>query len=218
MMIKMTMKTMDFLTTNYNRMVFSPEIFNERKDNNMVQTMTTSAGDWSKYFSQTPVKAEPVTTQVWDRTIVGAPRAEGINAALLKKIIKKVEFYPPATKVTFINGEVVTVVAREGDEFNEEVGIMHCIMKYLFGTTYNTIIKGVIKDAEKAKADAKAAKEREKAEKKAVAVAKEEARKKEIARYQREREEKIEIQKEAYLRAMREMANKEVSCDRGTKE
>lgn len=132
-----------------------------------------------------------------------------IDMEKFKNSIKKVEFYPPATKMTFTDGEVVTVAARHGDEFDEEAGVMHCILKRLFkGTGYNTMIRSLIKDAHKREAAAFLKKENEKKAKEAAEKAKEEARRKEQKRLAREREEKIEIQKEAYIRAMKEMKGK----------
>lgn len=132
-----------------------------------------------------------------------------INMEQFKNSIEKVEFYPPATKMTFVDGEVVTVVARHGDEFNEEAGVMHCIMKRLFnGTGYNGMIRSLIKDTHKREAAEFLKKQEEEEAKEAEIKAKEEARKKEQKRLAREREEKIEIQKEAYIRAMKEMKGK----------
>ena len=132
-----------------------------------------------------------------------------IDMEIFKNTIKKVEFYPPATKMTFTDGEVVTVVARHGDEFNEEAGVMHCIMKRLFkGTGYNSMIRSLIKDTHKREAAEFLKKQEEEEAKEAAVKAKEEARKKEQKRLAREREEKIEIQKEAYIRAMKEMKGK----------
>lgn len=132
-----------------------------------------------------------------------------INLKKFKNTIKKVEFYPPATKMTFTDDKVVTVVARHGDEFNEEAGVMHCIMKRLFdGTGYNGMIRSLIKDTHKREAAEFLKKQEEEEAKEAEIKAKEEARKKEQKRLAREREEKIEIQKEAYIRAMKEMKGK----------
>lgn len=132
-----------------------------------------------------------------------------IDMGKFKNTIKKVEFYPPATKMTFTDGKVVTVVARHGDEFNEEAGVMHCIMKRLFdGTGYNGMIRSLIKDTHKREAAEFLKKQEEEEAKEAAVKAKEEARKKEQKRLAREREEKIEIQKEAYIRAMKEMKGK----------
>lgn len=121
-------------------------------------------------------------------------------------MIKNVEFYPPATKMTFVDGTVTTSVAQEGDEFNKEVGMMVCIMKYIFkGKGYNNMFRKWIKNADKREA-AKAQEIKKQEEAKAIKerqAAKEAKRRAERAERARERE--IEIQKEAYVRAMREV-------------
>lgn len=152
----------------------------------------------------------------WMSLVLGEPIKPTFSAMLnldrFKDSIKKVEFYPPSTKVTFVDGEVITVAARHEDEFNEEVGVMHCILKRIFGGTgYNTMIRNLIKDTHKREAAELLKKEEERKAKEAEKKAKEEAREKERKRLVREREEKIEIQKEAYLRAMKEM--NALSCD-----
>lgn len=147
---------------------------------------------------------EPIFNPMW----IGHYRPL-IDMEKFKNSIKKVEFYPPATKMTFTDGRVVTVVARHGDEFNEEAGVMHCIMKRLFnGTGYNGMIRSLIKDTHKREAAEFLKKQEEEEAKEAAIKAKEESRKKEQKRLAREREEKIEIQKEAYIRAMKEMKGK----------
>ena len=123
--------------------------------------------------------------------------------------IQKVEFYPPTTKMTFTDGTVITATARHGDEFNEEIGIMHCLLKrYFKGSGYNTLIRRLIKDTHKREAEEFLAKEEERKAKEAEIKAQEKAREKKQKRLAREREEQIEIQKEAYLRAMREYKGK----------
>lgn len=123
--------------------------------------------------------------------------------------ILKAEFYPPTTKMTFTDGTAVTATARHGDEFNEEYGIMHCLMKRFFnGSGYNTLIRRLIKDTHKREAEEFLAKEEERKAKEAEIKAQEKAREKKQKRLAREREEQIEIQKEAYLRAMREYKGK----------
>lgn len=120
--------------------------------------------------------------------------------------IKDVEFYPPATKMTFRDGTVTTSVAQEGDEFNKEVGMMVCIMKYIFkGKGYNNMFRKWIKNADRREA-AKAQEIEKQKEEKAIKerqAAKEAKRR--AARAERAREREIEIQKEAYVRAMREV-------------
>lgn len=120
--------------------------------------------------------------------------------------IKDVEFYPPATKITFRDGTVTTSVAQEGDEFNKEVGMMVCIMKYIFkGKRYNNMFRKWIKNADKREADRAKELEAQKEEKaiRERQVAKEAKRRADRAAKAKERE--IEIQKEAYVRAMREV-------------
>lgn len=116
--------------------------------------------------------------------------------------IKNVEFYPPAVKMTFRDGIVTTAVPQEGDEYDPKTGMMVCIMKYIWGKqNYNTALNKWIKKAEKAekeKLDVEKALADEKAKRqRRVAKA--------IARKERKKQESIEIQKEAYIRAMKEM-------------
>lgn len=124
--------------------------------------------------------------------------------------IKDVEFYPPAVKMTFTDGTVTTSVAQGDDKYNPEQGMIMCILQYIFmGKTYNNMFRKWIKADE----DRKAAAEKEVlAEKEAKEIAaRQEAKeqKRKAQRAARRREEAIEIQKEAYLRAMREASNKE---------
>ena len=129
--------------------------------------------------------------------------------------IKDVQFYPPAVKMTFTDGTVTTSVAQGDDEYNPEQGMIMCILQYIFGNkTYNNMFRKWIKNDE----DRKIAGEKEAlAEKEAKEIkARQEAReaKRKAVRAAKRREEAIEIQKEAYLRAMKEASasadNKEV--------
>lgn len=120
--------------------------------------------------------------------------------------IVSVEFFPPATKMTFTDDTVTTAVAQPGDEFSKEVGMMVCIMKYIFGDkSYNNMFRKWIKKDEhrKKEAEKSAAEKRERAEIKKRQVEKEAKRK--AKRTEQAREREIEIQKEAYIRAMREL-------------
>ena len=119
--------------------------------------------------------------------------------------IKNVEFYPPATKVTFQDGVVITTTAQEGDEFDEYTGVMHCIIEYIFnGKKYNNMIRKWIKKAETdKKAKEKAKKDAEERKKIREHQRKKKAAKK-LLKKQAYIEQQIEIQKEAYLRAMEE--------------
>lgn len=129
--------------------------------------------------------------------------------------IKDVQFYPPAVKMTFIDGTVITSVAQGDDEYNPEQGMIMCILQYIFGgKTYNNMFRKWIKKDEERKI---AEEKKVLAEKEAKEIkARQEARgaKRKAIRAAKKREETIEIQKEAYLRAMKEASasadNKEV--------
>ena len=126
--------------------------------------------------------------------------------------IKDVQFYPPAVKMTFTDGTVTTSVAQGDDEYNPEQGMIMCILQYIFGNkTYNNMFRKWIKNDE----DRKIAKDKEAlAEKEAKEIkARQEARKanRKAVRTSKRREEAIEIQKEAYLRAMRESKSSAVN-------
>ncbi len=135
---------------------------------------------------------------------------EVTTECILKDLIKKVEFYPPAVKMTFVDGKVVTASAKDGDEYNPEYGIMVCIMKYLWnGSGYLGEFKKWIKKAEeekKAKED-KIKSEKEAKEREAKKRAKNQERL--AKRKAAQKEEAIEIQKEAYKRALQELKETE---------
>ena len=119
--------------------------------------------------------------------------------------IKDVQFYPPAVKMTFTDGTVTTSVAQGDDEYNPEQGMIMCILQYIFGDkTYNNMFRKWIKKDEDRKIaeEKKVLAEKEAKEIKARQEAKEAKRK--AIRAAKRREEAINIQKEAYLRAMKE--------------
>ena len=125
--------------------------------------------------------------------------------------IKDVNILVPnkVVEVTFADGTKEKAVCREPDVFSLETAIAICISKKIMGgsSTYNNAVKrGVkvyedkLKEAEKAKAE-----EERIAKKRAKRI---EYKKNKVAkRKAQEREEKIEIQKEAYKRAIEEMKN-----------
>lgn len=132
-----------------------------------------------------------------EKMILNMPR----NKSFSPDNIANVEFFPRVVKMTFTDGTVTTAVPQEGDEYDKKTGMIVCIMKYIWQEiNYNTALNKWIKkseQAEQAKADKKAAKEREKLER-------QKAQEKAAAKKARMREAQIEIQKEAYLRAMKE--------------
>lgn len=120
-------------------------------------------------------------------------------------LIKDVQFYPPAVKMIFTDGTIMTATAHGDDVYDPYTGVMVCIFKYMFGdNTYLNMIRGWIKKAEKAKAE-KEKEEKRIAEEKEIRErqAKKNAARK-LLRKEARREEEIEMQKEAYLRAMKE--------------
>lgn len=125
-------------------------------------------------------------------------------------MIVNVEFYPPATKMTFIDGTVITTIAQEGDEFNKETGMMTCIMEYIFkGKQYNNMLRKWIKKDERRTKEIIAKKEKEKEAKEIKQRQYEKEKRRQAARAARAKERAIEIQTEAYLRAMQKMKDQE---------
>lgn len=117
-------------------------------------------------------------------------------------------------EVTFADGTKEKSVCREPDTFNMEFAISICISKKIMGgsSAYNNAIKcgmKVYENKQKREIDEKAEQERiEKKRAKRLAYKKRRAAKRAAEEHQRkakEREEQIEIQKEAYLRAMKEL-------------
>jgi hypothetical protein len=123
--------------------------------------------------------------------------------------VKKVEVYNNrVVKVTFIDDTFTKSVCSENDAFDLDVGITICTLKRLLGTNsdnatkqYSKFIKHVHKVMEEnaLKEDAeKARKASEKAKRRKIEL-------KKAAEKLKAKEEQIDIQKQAYIRAMREM-------------
>lgn len=121
--------------------------------------------------------------------------------------IKDVKVHNKAVIVTFADNTQTVAVLDKEDEFNLEQGISICITKKLLGENGNSIYNKLIKRALKVK------KQNEKAAEKAKKVKEEEKKRRELAlarhkkKVARKREDQIEIQKEAYVRAMKAMKN-----------
>lgn len=137
-----------------------------------------------------------------DATLSIAPNKIKVN-------IKNVEIIIPnkVVEVTFTDGVKTKSVCREPDVFSLETAIGICISKYIMGGSgaYNNAVKSGLKlysDKIKKEAEEKAEQERiNKKRKKRIAYKERRKAKKELE----EKERQIEIQKEAYLRAMKEM-------------
>jgi hypothetical protein len=144
-----------------------------------------------------------------DKERTNFPGIKDVNVVVPDKVVE----------VTFADGTKEKSVCREPDTFSLESAISICISKKIMGgsSVYNNAVKRGMKvyDAKLEKeADEKAEQERiEKKRAKRLAYKKRrDARRteEENLRKAREREEQIEIQKEAYLRAIKEIDNTNV--------
>lgn len=124
-----------------------------------------------------------------------------------KRVISDVNVIVPnkVVEVTFMDGDKQKTVCQESDVFSLEQAISICLTKHLLGGSgaYNKAVKNGIKvyqDKQKDEVAAKTEEERiAKRRAKKAAYMKRKAEKK--------REEQIEIQKEAYVRALKEINN-----------
>lgn len=129
--------------------------------------------------------------------------------------IKDVKIHNNVVIVTFADNTTTKAVLDPEDSFNLEQGISICITKKLLGdeghAIYNKIIRRALKIKEhNDKEAARANEEKKKAKaKRELAVARRDKKK------AKKREEQIEIQKEAYIRAMQSIGK--VNCKCGTK-
>lgn len=111
-------------------------------------------------------------------------------------------------EVTFPNGDKQKSICQEPDVFSLEMAISICITKHLLGGTkeYNKVIRNGVKCYEnKLNRNKAKTEEMERIEKRKVKLAAYKKRKAE-----KRKEAQIEMQKEAYLRALRDF-NKELS-------
>lgn len=128
-------------------------------------------------------------------------------------LIKKVEFYPPATKLILKDGREYVSVAQEGDTFDKLQGVKECLLKFLFdGNSYYPLVRSLVRESQKEEAKEAKKLADEKAAKEAKIKKEKENREKRIDREKAQREYEIEVQKEAYLRAMKEFNKEESDC------
>lgn len=160
--------------------------------------------DWYKKYLQ------DLKLQVSEDMSLEMPKTLKKMTTFSPEMIKKVEFYEPAVKMTFTDGRVVSASAKEGDKYDPEFGMMVCILKYLWGgSKYLTDFQKWIKKAEQEKKEkeAKILAEKEAKERAAKKHAKNQLRLEK--RKAKAKEEAIEIQKEAYKRALKELEEKD---------
>lgn len=121
--------------------------------------------------------------------------------------IKDVKVHNNTVLVTFADNTKTVAVLDKEDKFDLEQGISICITKKLLGENGSSIYNKLIKRAFKVK------NQNEKAAEKAKKAKEKENQRKELAlarhkkKMNKKREEQIEIQKEAYIRAMLYLAD-----------
>lgn len=111
----------------------------------------------------------------------------------------------------FKDGYKSIAIVHEGDTFDLETGLTICLVKKLLAEKYNDAdmaFHSYIRKALKYLENEKKAKEQAELEKQARIEAEAKRQEKIKAKKERLREEQIEIQKEAYLRAMKEAETK----------
>lgn len=127
----------------------------------------------------------------------------------ISHFVKSIQVYNNrVVKLTFIDDTVSTAVCSAADEFSLETGISICLTKRMLDTDqkrgssqYNKMIKSLLTKYEKQQQD-----ELEKANEKLRKKLKwQKAREKKELRRKRKEERAIEMQKEAYIRAMNEL-------------
>lgn len=118
--------------------------------------------------------------------------------------ITSVNRYDNTVVVSFADGTKTSAVLDSEDKFNLEQGISICITKKLLGedghSVYNKLIRRALKVMKLNEKAAEAAAKKKEEEKRARELKKARSER----RKAKSREAKIEIQKEAYLRAMKE--------------
>lgn len=126
--------------------------------------------------------------------------------------IKDVKIHNNVVIVTFADNTTTKAVLDSEDFFNLEQGISICITKKLLGdeghAIYNKIIRRALKVKDQNEKDALKAKEEKKKtkEKRELAASRRDKKK------AKKREEQIEIQKEAYIRAMKSIGKIDCKC------
>lgn len=121
--------------------------------------------------------------------------------------IRDIQVYNNVVVMTFADGTKTKAVLDSEDAFNIEQGLSICIIKKLLGeeghSIYNKLIRYALKVMERKRVEAEKAKQKHEELKRKAALAQ--------AKYERKKrkkkEEQIEMQKEAYLRAMKEYLN-----------
>ena len=134
--------------------------------------------------------------------------AKKIEANSIPKVFRVETYNDKVVKVTFSDGTFTKSVCSDNDTFNLDIGITICIMKRMMSKTdgnkkYNDMIRKVHEQMEK--------NEKAKEEKKAAQIKKKEdnrkANEKKAKKKAAQRAEQIDIQKTAFVEAMKEINN-----------
>lgn len=115
----------------------------------------------------------------------------------------------------FDNGEVYKAICDEADKFDIERGMEVCLLKYFLNGSKN--YNNFIRDLKKQYHNKLEEQKKEEENKKHIQHKREKKQAAKRRREERKREEQINIQKEAYIRAMKEMQKAEGDCDKDTK-
>ena len=120
--------------------------------------------------------------------------------------IKKIDTYNDrVTKVTFADNTFAKAVCSDNDHFDLDVGITICCMKKMMGKDGNRVYNDLIRHAHKVITDNDIAREKEAKEKAEAKHKKRKAEMHRIAKKLKAKEEQIDIQKQAIIRAHQEM-------------
>ena len=152
-------------------------------------------------YSKISMSAYINLTNASERTSEVAEKRRRDTANTITNVIEVVP--NKVVKVVFYDGTIEKVVCHEDDTFSLEMAITICMAKKLYGGTaaYNKAVR----DGMKIYKERLEIKEKAKEDQERIAK-KKQKRKEYLARREaRRREEQIEIQKEAYVRAMKEL-------------
>ena len=162
--------------------------------------------DYTSFFRNTRDYCEDNIKKMEDKmnTVAKSNRKE--NDAPMN--FKKIEVYNDrVVKITFADGTYTKAVCSDADEFCLDTGIMVCVMKRLFGgQKEGTKLIALMLDDAHAQME-KQENDKIEAENKRIAdkQKKRKAELKKAAKAMKAKEEAIDIQKQAYIRAMKEM-------------
>lgn len=130
-----------------------------------------------------------------------------LSTKVIMSDIRDIQVYNNVVVMTFADGTKTKAVLDSEDVFNIEQGLSICIIKKLLGeeghSIYNKLIRYALKVMKRKKVETEKAKQKHEELKRKAALAQAKHERKKC----KKKEEQIEIQKEAYLRAMKEYLN-----------